>query len=86
MEHDRKTWSPEPQSSEEFIRAIYAKQKDVLIPMLNDIKCTVFGNGKPGLCQRQTETETTLKVLYKIVVIGISALSLLLSWIIFFKE
>ena len=86
MEHERKVWSAEPQSSDEFIRAIYSKQKDVLIPMLNDIRCTIFGNGKPGLCQRQTETEATLKTLKWDMSIGLSVVSVLLSWLIFFKR
>lgn len=58
----------EPQTLDEFVRAIYMRQSNV-IEDVKALKETVNGNGKPGLCQRVTVIETTLKVIGSVVVL-----------------
>lgn len=51
-EHERREDLKEPDTIEEFVRQIYNNQKDVVIPMMSDLKKCVFGNGEKGLKER----------------------------------
>lgn len=51
----------EPQTLDEFVRAIYIRQTDALAD-IKSLTETVKGNGKPGLCDRMIRVETTLKL------------------------
>ena len=85
MERRRKEDFTEPQTIDELVRAIYRNQKDV-IDCLDSVKKTVYGNGKPGLCDRMITLETIVKVISWVVGIGVPSLGVLVSWIVFFKR
>jgi len=65
----------EPQTLDEFVRAIYARQSQV-IEKVEKIDKTVFGNGKAGLCDRLITVETTIKVIGAIIVVGAGYIAL----------
>ena len=69
-EHAREGDPMEPQTEGELLRAIYRRQTDIVK--------VVFGNGKPGLCDRVTIMETTVKVLAGIIVVGVPCL---IAWL-----
>jgi len=78
IDHYRRTEDVyEPKTDGELIRATY---RSVI-----DIKSVVFGNGKPGLCDRMTIMETTVKVLAWVVGAGLPTMGLVVGWI-FYKR
>jgi hypothetical protein len=79
--HDRRASDiTEPQTDGELLRALYRNQQDVVIPAVADIKKTLYGNGKPGICEVVTRHDQTMKTVLWIVGVGVPAAGVVAVW------
>jgi hypothetical protein len=64
---------------ESLVKEIHQRQIEITLPMIEEMKNTVYGNGKPGLCDAVSRMDTKINMTAWIFGIAISCLGVLVA-------
>jgi hypothetical protein len=77
--HDNRKDDERIEMIEKLVREIHQRQVEFTLPALADVKKTIYGNGKPGLCEIVTKLDTKINTTSWAFSIAISALAVIIA-------